>query len=77
LARSTWPRVDPRYLEEDRFELVVQVNGKVRGRLSAPVVAGEAELVGLARGCVASWVEGKVLRKTVVVPGRLVNFVVG
>ena len=76
IATAGWFRVDERFLEEDDFELVVQVMGKVRGRARAPRSADKAALEALARETVASWLEEKTLVKTIVVPGRLVNFVV-
>ena len=57
-------------------ELVVQVLGRVRGRTRPPRAAGRDELESPARRAVAAHLEGKELIKTVVVPGRLVNFVV-
>jgi leucyl-tRNA synthetase len=76
IARAPWPEVDPAWLEDDDYELVVQVMGKVRGRTRAPKEATDDALAALARDAVASWLEGKTVVKTVVVPGRLVNFVV-
>ena len=76
LAREPWPKVDERYLEDDTFELVVQVLGKLRGRVSAPKDADKPALEALAREAVAEKLEGKEIVKTIVVPGRLVNFVV-
>jgi leucyl-tRNA synthetase len=70
------PLIDEQYLDEDEFELVVQVLGKLRGRTRAPRSAGKQELEELARQTVASYLEGKQIIKTIVVPGRLVNFVV-
>jgi leucyl-tRNA synthetase len=68
--------VDPAYLAEEDFELVVQILGKVRGRTRAPRGATREQLEELARRTVAAHLEGKQLVKTVVVPDRLVNFVV-
>jgi leucyl-tRNA synthetase len=76
VTRAPWPRWDPAFLEEDTFELVVQVLGKVRGRVAAPRGAAEEDLKALAAAAAASWLDGKTVVKTVVVPGRLVNFVV-
>ena len=76
IARARWPEVDTSHLEEDDFELVVQVLGKVRGKTRASRTASKDDLEALARQAVASHLEGKQLIKTVVVPGRLVNFVV-
>ena len=76
IATAAWPAVDAAFLEDEEFELVVQVLGRVRGRTRAPRAAGKDELESLARRAVAAHLEGKELIKTVVVPGRLVNFVV-
>jgi leucyl-tRNA synthetase len=78
LWATQWPQADPAMLERETFELVVQVNGRVRGRVEVPVDLSEDELVARAKELprVRSYVNGKELRKTVVVPGRLVNLVV-
>jgi leucyl-tRNA synthetase len=74
-----WPAYDSSLLEQESFELVVQVNGKVRDRIEASVAASEQELIELARSSsrVAPHLEGKAVRKTIVVPRKLVNLVVG
>ena len=66
------------FLEADTFELVVQVNGKVRDRVEAPTGASKDELLGLARALpnVIAHVDGKDVVKEIVVPGKLVNVVV-
>jgi len=73
-----WPAADPALLERDTFELVAQVNGKVRDRVQAPTGASNDELVALAKALpnVQLHVDGKELVKEVVVPGKLVNIVV-
>jgi len=76
LSFSPWPRAEARYLEVDEFELVVQVLGKVRGKVSASKSATRDDLLALARGAVASQLEGRTVLKEILVPGRLVNFVV-
>jgi leucyl-tRNA synthetase len=76
ISRAPWPTVDPAWLEDEDFELVVQVMGRVRGRARAPKEASDDALAELARGIVAPHLEGKDVVKTIVVPGRLVNFVV-
>jgi leucyl-tRNA synthetase len=76
IAYAPWPTVDPAYLEEEDFELVVQIPGRIRGRTRAPRGASREQLEELARQAVAAHLEGKQLVKTVVVPDRLVNFVV-
>jgi leucyl-tRNA synthetase len=79
LWESPWPVADEAQLVEDTFELVVQVNGKVRDRFTVPVGASEDELVAQATASakVQAHVNGAQIRKTIVVPGKLVNFVVG
>ena len=77
IARAPWPKVDEGYLESDSYELVVQVNGKVRGRVQVPQSASKRELEEHAKAAVPKWLEDKEIRKVIVVPGRLVNVVVG
>ena len=72
-----WPDADPALLERDTVELVVQVNGKLRDRVQAPAAASREELESLARTPrIESQVNGKDVVKVIVVPGKLVNFVV-
>jgi leucyl-tRNA synthetase len=72
-----WPEADLNLLKKEEFELVVQLNGKVVDRLSAPADASDEELERLARESskLAARLDGKGIVKTVVVPGKLVNFV--
>jgi len=72
---APWPAVDERHLEADEFEMPVQVMGKVRAKVMVPRAAGKDEMEALARAAVADKLEGKDVVKTIVVPGRLVNFV--
>jgi leucyl-tRNA synthetase len=74
-----WPVADPAQLERERFQLVVQVNGKVRDRIEVPAGLEEVELVALAQASakVQAHLDGKEIRQTIVVPGKLVNLVVG
>jgi leucyl-tRNA synthetase len=78
LAYEPFPEPDPGFLVEDTVEVPVQVNGKVRGRIVVPAGADEATLEAAARADerVAVHLAGKTVRKAVVVPGRMVNFVV-
>jgi len=76
VAYAAWPAVQAEYLVEDEFDLVVQVLGKVRARVKAPKDAGKDALEDLARGAAAEHLEGREVVKAIVVPGRLVNFVV-
>jgi len=73
-----WPQADPRALARDTIEVVVQVNGKLRGRVTVPAGA-DAEQVRAAAEADANvqrFVEGRSVRKFVYVPGKLANLVV-
>jgi len=76
LARGPWPEPDPRYLARDEVTLVVQVNGKRRAEAVVPSGADRETMAAAARAAAAAHVAGKEVVKTIVVPGRLVNFVV-
>jgi leucyl-tRNA synthetase len=78
LVDRPWPEVDESALELDTIELVVQVNGKLRGRVAVPTDATKdaIEELALADKNVQRFVDGKEIRKVIVVPGRLVNVVV-
>ncbi len=78
LWEAPWPTADPALLERDTFELVVQVNGKVRDRLEVPSDLSDEELVARAKASprVQAHLNGKRVRRTVVVPRKLVNLVV-
>jgi leucyl-tRNA synthetase len=79
LWQHPWPEADPALLEEDTFELVVQVNGKVRDRIQVPADLPEEELVARAKESpkVQAQLNGAEIRQTIVVPRKLVNLVVG
>jgi len=79
LAKAKWPAYDPELAREEMVEVVVQVNGKVRARIECEPGLPEDQLVQRARADqrVAPWLDGKPLRKTIVVPDKLVNLVVG
>jgi len=78
LLDVAWPGVDEAALVQDEIELVLQVNGKTRGAIKVPAAADKAaiEAVAAASPEVAKFAEGKLPKKIVVVPGRLVNVVV-
>jgi len=78
LAEAPWPGWDPALVAADVVTIAVQVNGKLRGEVQAPVGAGEAEVRALAEAeeRVRAHIAGKAIRKVVFVPRRLVNFVV-
>jgi leucyl-tRNA synthetase len=78
LVTAPWPVVDEAALEQDEVELVLQVNGKLRGHMRAPKSAGREQLeqLALTHDAVTRFTDGQKVKKVVVVPGRLVNVVV-
>ena len=78
IHRQPWPEFDPELAEEETFELVVQVNGKVRDRIEAPVDISEAGARELALGSenAQRFFDGNEPKRVIYVPGRLVNIVV-
>ncbi len=78
LLDAPWPAVDAAALVQDEIELVLQINGKLRGKLVVPASADRAEIESAARASadVAKHAAGAPVKKVVVVPGRLVNVVV-
>jgi leucyl-tRNA synthetase len=81
LATEPFPEADPQWLVDETVEIPVQLNGKVRARIRVPADADDAAMEAAARADaqVAELLaaDGAVVRKVVVVPGRLINFVVG
>jgi leucyl-tRNA synthetase len=75
---ARWPQYDEQLARREELEIAVQVNGKLRGRVTVSADAGEDETraAALSDEKVRAWTEGKQIVKTVVVPGRLVNVVV-
>jgi leucyl-tRNA synthetase len=78
LLDAPWPTVDEAALVQDEIELMLQVNGKLRGSVTVPASADKAaiEAAALANPEFAKFSEGKAPKKVVIVPGRLVNIVV-
>jgi leucyl-tRNA synthetase len=77
LWAEAWPEADPALLERETFELVVQVNGRVRDRIEVPSDLPEDELIERAKASprVQSYLDGGEIRQTIVVPRKLVNIV--
>jgi leucyl-tRNA synthetase len=78
LAHEPWPEFDAALAKEDMIEVPVQINGKVRSKITASVETDQAGLEAAARADekIAELLGGKHVLKVIVVPGRLVNFVV-
>jgi leucyl-tRNA synthetase len=79
VADAEWPSYDPALLVEDEIEMPVQVNGKVREKIVVKKDATQAEIEAIAKAApkVAEALAGKEIKKLIVVPGRLVNIVIG
>ena len=77
LHLESWPKYDSRFIADDTFELVIQVNGKVRGRVTLPIGTGETEAkkAALAVGNIRQYVSAEP-KKMIFVPNKLINFVV-
>jgi leucyl-tRNA synthetase len=73
---APWPEPDPAALQQDDIEYVVQVNGKTRGSLTLPKSADRKQIEGSAALSMQKYVAGQIIKKVVIVPGRLINIVV-
>ena len=73
---APWPEPDPAALEQDEVDYVVQVGGKTRGTVKVPKSADKAALEAMAAEAVRKYIDGKAIRKTIIVPGRLINIVI-
>ncbi|MBM3205121.1 class I tRNA ligase family protein, partial [Candidatus Uhrbacteria bacterium] len=78
IHRSSWPTYDPGKLQSDTFELVIQINGKVRDKIvvSSDITEEEAKETALASTSVQKWLEGKTPTQIKYVPGKLLSIVV-
>ena len=75
----SWPAINEELAKEDEVEIPVQVNGKVRGRVTVPAGASQDEVMKLASADagVAGHLNGKAIRKVIFVADKLLNVVVG
>ena len=73
-----WPEYDKNLIKEETIELVVQINGRVRARLSAPADISEAEAKKIVMSdiTIIKWLDGQEPKKVIFVKGRLVNIVI-
>jgi len=78
LTYEPWPQADAKYLVKTEVEIVVQINGKVRSHVTVPVACSKSGIEAAARAlpAFAEWTAGKTERKVIVVPDKLINFVV-
>ena len=77
MYKQRWPEYDPKLIKQDSVEYAVQVSGRIRARIQASAEANEEEIKAAALGCaeVKPWLEGKTIKKVIVVKGKLVNIV--
>ena len=78
ICKSSWPIYDANKLVNDTYEMVVQVNGKVRGKITVDIDTSKEEMENLAKKIdnVKTYLEGKEIVKIIVVPKKLVNIVI-
>lgn len=78
ILKATWPAHDEAIIKTERMALVIQVNGKLRGKMEVPVDLQEEAIKqqALAEPKIQSWTSGKPVRNVIYVPGRLVNIVI-
>ncbi len=79
LINTPWPKVFEAFLKEDSVTIAVQINGKLKATITLPVNADQkqAEQIALSEGSVVRALEGKTVRKVIVVPNKIVNVVAG
>ena len=75
IQAASWPSYDPALCEEDEVEVPVQINGKVRGRITLPRDATEEEALRAARQALATHLANKPLRKAIWVPNKILNLI--
>ncbi|MGI6392694.1 MAG: leucine--tRNA ligase [Candidatus Izemoplasmatales bacterium] len=78
LVEEKWPEYDPLKLLQDKIEIVINVNGKIRDKVMVPVDMDEAELIklALAQPKIQEWIKNQTIKKTIVVKNKLVNIVI-
>jgi leucyl-tRNA synthetase len=79
ISQQPWPKWDPAYLVEDEVEIIIQINGKLRHKITAKkdLPQDELEKQATSSAKIQQAIAGKAIRKVVVVPNKLVNLVVG
>jgi leucyl-tRNA synthetase len=78
IVDATWPLAEEKYLKDDTVIYPVSFNGKMRFKLEMPAQADNAEIekAALEHEGAAKWIEGKTIRKVIIVPGKIINIVV-
>ena len=78
LSQQSWPSYDSNLIREEKITLVVQINGRVRGKIEvgAEISETEAKELAISQNNVIRWLEGKKIKKVIFVPNKLINIVV-
>jgi len=73
-----WPEYDPKLIKEEKVQLIIQINGKVRDKIEVEADISEktARELTLTREKVKKWIKGKEIKKVIFVPKKLINFVI-
>jgi len=76
-CEQKWPKYNPKLIKEKKIDLVIQINGKVRDKIEveADILEKQAKKIALSRDKVLKYTKGKKIKKTIFVPGKLINFV--
>ena len=78
IHKQKWPDIDQKALTKDSYELVIQINGKVRDKITIPINSSEDEIknICLKRNNVQKWINNKTIKKIILVKGRIINVVI-
>jgi len=75
---AKWPEYDPKFIKEEKVELVIQVNGRIRDSIevNSDISESEARRLAISSKKVHNWVAGKEIKKIIFVPNKLINIVI-
>jgi leucyl-tRNA synthetase len=78
IAYASWPVFDPRHIQESTLDVPVQINGRIRGRITVSTGASDSEIerIALEDAKIKKHLEGHTIRKVILVPGKLINIVI-
>ena len=78
IHNQQWPRYDPKLVKEEKIQLIIQINGKVRDKIEveADISEEKAKELALSQEKIKRWTEGKSIKKVIFVPGKLINIVI-
>lgn len=78
IFKEKWPEADAELIKENEVEIIVQINGKMRDKITVPAAADQDKIIELAKvlPVVQQWIDNKPIKKTIYIQGRLINFVI-